>query len=298
MSVIDTIGSYKLKMNNMAGRIVFGNTVRFSDNLRGKVSQIQHRITTDADFEPPSTADLEELRDVGYLDLAEPFSADVVERAQDAFQRAIEDEQMSAVRGSGEYDGKVYSRYIRNVEENAPELYDLLTDDILDLVGAYLGSTFELEDKFETSNVAAWRNTHHPDHATDVPLVEKIGSGNWHCDRSPPDRIKLFVILSEVDENCGPLHLLSKAETKRIIGEYDFSDSKREEMGVPNGPVDEHANEIYRLVGAPGRAALANTVPCMHRAGLPSEGRHRDIVQFEFRVSSDHLTDQIPHASG
>jgi hypothetical protein len=295
MSIIDTIGDYKLKMNDTAGQIAFGNSVRFSDNFRGKMNKTRYRITSPSPYSPPSEINVGELKKVGFLNLGQPFPEQVVDEAQEAFERAIENEDTSAVRGSGEYEGKEYSKYITNIEENAPVLYEFLNDDILKTVGTYLGSTFKLEEKFDNSYVAAWQNFNHPNHAPNVPVIEKIGSGNWHCDRSQPDRIKLFVVLSDVDEGCGPFHILSKAETKRMVKEHGYTNKKRETMGAPNGYIDTHASEIKRLTGASGTAAFADTVECLHRAGLPEEGRHRNLIQFEFKASSTHITEQIPN---
>jgi len=272
---------------------VFNNTVRFSDNLRGKINQKRYHIISPFEHEP-SVFDLEELQNIGFLNIGNPFQDNVVSEAEDAFERAIEDDATSAVRGDGECEGKVYSRYIKNPEENAPVFYQFLTDEVLEMVGAYLGSTFELEEKFDSSYVAAWQNYHHPNHAPDVPLIDKIGSGNWHCDRSPPDRVKLFVLLSDVDENCGPFHILSKADTRRMVKEYGFANNRRETMGAPGGYIDEWADSVKRLTGVPGTAAFANTVECMHRAGLPEEGCHRNLLQFEFKASSTHITEQLP----
>jgi hypothetical protein len=194
--------------------------------------------------DPPSKWNLEKLKGTGFLNINQPFPEELVTEAKEAFENAIENESISAVRGNGKCNGKVYSKYIKNPEENTPIFYDFLTEDVIQMVGAYLGSTFKLEEKFDNSYVAAWHNFHHPDHATDVPLVEKLGSGNWHCDRSQPDRIKLFVLLSDVDGNCGPFHIIPRSETKRMIKKLGFADHRRETMGAPGGYVDDWAKYI------------------------------------------------------
>lgn len=294
MGLTDKLGDYKLRANDYAGRMVFGNSVRFSDNVLGRVNRFRSRVSSDVGYSANGSGHIDDLRELSYAELGTPYPQELLAEVRSAFEAAIEDDDKTEVRGTGEYEGTTYSKNIARPREHAPVFFELLTDEVLDLVGRYFRSNVELVHANPDNYVSAWRNIHIPDH-----VVDKIGiSGYWHCDRQPADRLKLFVYASDVDTDCGPFTLVTRPETKRLVRKYGYSEARRNELGAPGGFVREHAVTIDRLTGPAGTAALCNTQECLHRAGIPAEGRHRDLIQFQFRASSTPLEEQLDRILG
>lgn len=46
---------------------------------------------------------------------------------------------------------------------------------------------------------------------------------------------------------------------------------------------------VTKAIGSSGTSLLVNTELCLHRAGIPSHGRFRDIIQFRFLPSKKTL---------
>jgi hypothetical protein len=94
------------------------------------------------------------------------------------------------------------------------------------------------------------------------------------------------VNLSNVTEEHGPLHVVSRSDTKSLVGmRFD-----REEEGLP-GHIVESECDVIKLTGKAGSAAIANSNLCLHRADNPSKGNHRDLAMLVFNPSSDPCGD-------
>jgi hypothetical protein len=91
-----------------------------------------------------------------------------------------------------------------------------------------------------------------------------------------------------VGEECGPLHYICREETKKVYksieGRFD-----RKEHGVPNRYVEERA-KVRKFTGSAGDAILCNTNTNLHRAGNPSEGRHRDLLTIQLTTAAEQST--------
>ncbi|MDP6371292.1 MAG: hypothetical protein QF634_02145 [Vicinamibacterales bacterium] len=122
--------------------------------------------------------------------------------------------------------------------------------------------------------VTCWRNFHIPPALAEA---REVGySHYWHNDAQAIHTIKLFVALSDVDEQDGPLHVLPMDVSRRVMN-WRFSRKRVRHAERLNAGAS-------RMVGPRGTATLGNATLCLHRAGIPAPGRHRDMLQFLFKA--------------
>tara|TARA_B100000902_G_scaffold389404_1_gene436483 strand:+ start:899 stop:1747 length:849 start_codon:yes stop_codon:yes gene_type:complete len=97
---------------------------------------------------------------------------------------------------------------------------------------------------------------------------------NFHCDHYKKTMVKLFINLDEVKIENGPLEIFTKKNTKKMI---DNGYINRNNYGNSNKLIEERKNK-YLNTGPAGNALLCATTECLHRASIPDEGYHRDIM--------------------
>ena len=71
-----------------------------------------------------------------------------------------------------------------------------------------------------------------------------IGSWNYHCDYDPPFKIKIFIYLSDVDENKAPFEIIFHPEKKIYPKMIPFGD-KLWEWGLINVNFDQNIDKPY-----------------------------------------------------
>jgi hypothetical protein len=113
-----------------------------------------------------------------------------------------------------------------------------------------------------------------------------VFSNYWHADPHTTDHVKLFVYLNDVTEDHGPFHTITTDESVRVTRSY-----RRERDGIPNGYVEDTVDDVNRFMGPRGSTALCNTQTNLHRAGIPDEGNHRDLLQMVFAPTAEPLAD-------
>lgn len=217
-----------------------------------------------------------ELKTKGFLKLGRVFNDSVIEVIRSKFNHMIDDDKYSFA--SSEYLGKVYNRQIRYNPSPIPELANLLTSDMISLLEALYGGHFQVK------RVTASRNYHIP---PEILSKKELLSSNWHCDRNPIQLWKLFVLLLDVTDENGPTHIQSKERTKELIKKGFGS---RADYKLPVEALED-TNYVVKLTGPPGTVMIANTELCLHRAGVPTAGKTRDLVMFQFEPSSQPLMD-------
>lgn len=257
------------RANKKIGRTVFKNTNGVINNAAGRSKIAKARLLSD--YESRGNDDADGLKSQGYVDLGQIVDADTIGSIQNQYEELLDSAHAYPLR---EYDGEVYSRAISRIHERIPELGELLTDEVRDIVRDYYGSYIGVK------HLHAWRNYHAPEN---ILRETEIYSDSWHCDGMVTDVVKLFVNLSDVTEADGPFHILSRDYSKKLINEgYERN---REQM--PDEFVDE--NYVNKATGPAGTGMVCTTWNCFHRAGHIEEGHTRDIVQFQFVPSSEPL---------
>ncbi len=257
------------KVDESAGKKLFGNTVGLSRNVLGQFSQNLNKKNIG------KTSFLaEKLLDKQYLTVGKPFDALLMNKIKERYDKMIRDNNYSFV--VSEYEGKEYQRFIKFAIKNIPELKKLLTDEIVDIIEGYYGSHFKV------IRVSCWRNYHIP---TEIEDKNELFSNKWHCDKRSTKLLKLFVNLSDITEKDGPFHVQSKQQTKELM-QKGFN--SRADYNIPTD-VLEDPQHVVKAIGKSGSVFFSNTQFCLHKAGNPDEGKYRDMIQWIFEPSRKPL---------
>lgn len=232
-----------------------------------------------SDYQPSGSniQDVDRLAKQGYLPLNEPYEDEMISNISEKFDSLVKEDQN--LTNSNEYKKELFGNDLINY---LPEITQLLSDDILQIVQDYYGAYCQVRA------IRAYRTYHIP-----KEVSEEVYNEYWHTDGKTTDHLKLFVNLSKVNESDGPLHLIPKRDVETIANELGGFDSSKD--GVSNEVVTQYG-DITKLTGGPGSAMLANTNKLLHRAGVPDKGHHRDFVQFYFapatRPKNEYLHDE------
>ena len=251
-------------------RHLVDSPIGYSFHLAGKYRQkaAQRALGNARIRTPGGTA--RQLREFGAAPKVSGYDSALIAEIQRSFQARIKDEATSVARSSKNYrGGQEISREIPRPMDNVPLLAELIDGDTREVMEDYYGAYFDI------FWVMLWRNYHVP--PSQSKEVEAF-SNWWHFDLRPTDIAKLFVNLSDVEEDCGPFHIISYPRSRELVQK---GYNNRENYGLPDSVMDDPAH-IVKAVGPAGTGLFSNTELCLHRAGIPAPGKSRDIVQFQF----------------
>ncbi len=243
------------------GKRVFRNPTQISEQFRGRYFRMRAML---GGMYPDPDGKGAQARRLGYLPLGRIVSAEQMQPLQKKLDAALSVERPDDFH----FMGSIATRSLFFARNEIPELMSLLTPQVLDAVRQYYRSNFRLY------NVSAWRNWHIPP----TPLAEEAYSNNWHTDSRRIDMLKVFITGTDVSEEDGPTHVLSREWTKEVV-RRGFN--HRRDYGLPVDEI-ENPQHMVKLTGPAGTALLCNTNLCFHRAGVVGEGRHRDLIEFRF----------------
>jgi len=217
---------------------------------------------------------LGELEETGFL-VANPHDYSIqfqetLEKAMSAASSLIDDDIQNLVGGK---------KYLLNLDlTKAPKtevqiMYNFFCrPEIESLASAYLGEkALMVELKILISPAVA--------------LPHHDGSQLWHSDFDDVSNLKLFVFLEDVTEDSGPLEVLSKSLSGRLMKDWGYLWGKR---GVSHNDAivpSEHQHKSVSLVGRAGSIAFVDSVQCLHR-GSRNPKRTRKILYATFNTRS------------
>jgi len=216
------------------------------------------------------------LAERGFVDLGPTFDESLIDRIQSKFDSLIENDDLLLDWNPDGYDQTFVKAIGNELVEHIPEVAQFITPEVGSLIEQRYGSYFQVRQCY------AYRNYQVP-----PDIGEEIYANYWHIDAQTSDHLKLFVNLTDVTEDDGPLHLISYEDTSDLARKKVSWDRQRD--GVPNEVVETNA-DITKFTGPRGSAMLANTYRTFHRAGVPAEGRTRDLFQFVLAPASEPLT--------
>jgi hypothetical protein len=215
------------------------------------------------------------FKNLGYATKEVPYDSKLVARIKELYLTKIEDPQFSQVKKGRNFDSPiVVSREIKSPIIAIPELAELIDKEVKATIENYY------ESYFGVGGVEAWRTYHIPE---SLRSQGEAYSNWWHFDSRPIDNTKLFVNLCDVNDDVGPFHMIPARRSRELVRE-GYTNRK---VGLPVNEVKE--NKIIKANGPAGAALFCNTELCLHKAGVPSEGRYRDILQFRFLPSGTPL---------
>lgn len=182
----------------------------------------------------------------GHVDLEESF---------------IFDEARAKDRGAKAPDGRYYSKYYNLGWSELPKDIKAKIRSYDSVIRMYLGDDYLINDGL------VWRNMSIPPEFKGSELF----SQHWHYDKVVDFRnIQLFVLLHDTNGEDGPFEYVSEPDEHSIMP----SVLKRTNMDV--------GVKTAKLTGKRGDCFLFSTGSTPHRAGIPAEGRHRDIFSIAF----------------
>ena len=105
----------------------------------------------------------------------------------------------------------------------------------------------------------------------------------FHCDYYTMNYFKLFINLQDISLDHGPLTFYSIEGTKKFVSKSDYRDR--------NFYNDLSLNNEIKNCGKLGDSLVLNTPQCIHRAGIPKFGKHRDVLFVNFVAVPEKIDD-------
>ena len=124
--------------------------------------------------------------------------------------------------------------------------------------------------KIAVANIKIQRNFH-----INEKIDKEVYSENYHADAYVYNHFKLFINLTDVTIDQGPLHIYSKKSTKKFMKVTKYKDRN-------NYHNSELQEQLFCNVGKIGESLIANTTECVHKAGFVKKGFKRDILFVTF----------------
>jgi len=243
------------RLDYSLGKSLFGNTVGLQNNLSGSLKSFGG---------DPKSAEAKELQNKGFYKLGQIYDDSFIDLLKNKFNNMIEDDKYSFA--NAKYGDLVFSRQLKNEPCPIPEFSKLLNSHIKNLMSDYFGGNFQVK------RIVAARNYHIP---PEIQAKREFISDHWHNDNRDIDSYwKAFILLSDVTEDDGPLHLQTRERTKELI---KMKFGTRDNYNLP----DEVLNDpkyIVKHIGPPGAVIIGNPPLCFHKAGIPAPGHFRDMI--------------------
>lgn len=119
--------------------------------------------------------------------------------------------------------------------------------------------------------------------------LNRNSAHHFHMDPEDVISFKVFIHLTDVDEDCGPLHVLPANLTEKVLKAVDY----RGIGYIPDEKVDDLVglDNAIRFVGRAGTVALADTTRCLHFGGRPrAAGKPvRDMLVYQYLLPTSLL---------
>ena len=111
----------------------------------------------------------------------------------------------------------------------------------------------------------------------------------FHLDPEDVISFKVFVHLTDVDDDCGPFHALPADRTQQIIDAVGYRGINR----LTDQQIDRLAgwDSVVKVVGPAGTVAFADTTRCLHFGGRPrAPGKPlRDMLVYQYLLPTSLL---------
>jgi len=256
------------------GRQVFGNTASFTKNFEGGFRKKMIYLGQDSKknlHRKPSEFEL-----TGYYKLKKSIDNSIMTEILSKHQNMIEDDEYSFPGPT--YKGKYYTRHLKRPYRDIPEFSKLLTHEIIETLEEYYHGYFKVE------LIECGRNYSVP---LDVQKEKEFFSSRWHNDRQRTYYTKLFVNLSDVTDNDGPSHIMTRSRTTQLL-KMGFKNRVNYNLPIE---VVEDKKYLFKGTGTIGTAYLCNPQLCFHRAGMPAPNHQRDLITLRFEPSKTPLQD-------
>ena len=258
------------RVDDLAGKKLFGNTVGFKRNFTGS-KELSKGKKSNLENDNHLAFELQQNQ---FLLLSNFYDCSLIDDVRNQYDQLIEDDdtsiQLSVV------DGTCYSRHVMEPLSNLPIIKKFIDEKIMKILSDFYGRNFMVKQ------VNCFRNYHVPQ---EIASKYEMFADHWHCDRRNISEIKLFVCLRDVTAKDGPFHVQTLERTKQLMklgfGTRDNYKLSKDEL--------ENPQFMKRGIGSSGTAYFANANLCLHKAGIPESGHFRDLINFVFVPADDPL---------
>ena len=258
-------------LNVKVGRKLFYNDGGVISNVIGRyVKNRDSKNSKKLGFHCKQSPFVEDLKDRGFAVVDRTASEAAMASLAETWGRWASDQETPK-------DGRLQLSSVdfsETVNELLPMLRQLITKEVEDTLESYFVSYTRI------FNFHIYRNTK----ALNVSGADSYGAtGHWHTDGSTSESIKLFFMLSDINANNGPMEILSRTDTRKVVqsNKFFFPDKKGHTVRYIG---DEC--KITSLQGKRGSSFYALTNDVLHRATVPNEGEFRDLIVFYITSSS------------
>ena len=252
-------------------RVIFGNTTGFRQNFYGSLNSGYHRLFGKRTTRYAVDAEIHQMA-AGLRENDIALANDWLDARTLA---SVRDQILPLAEKMGEKGAYITTLEGKDIEENVPQAFEFLTDRVAAVAEAYFGSSFQIGGM-------SFRLTQHvPD---DVLRKVEVYSNRWHFDSVPTSQLAVFVILNDISTADGPTAALPLSASKDVVGHgYRYRNTMDDKM---LRAIEEHPSKA-EFVGPAGTVLFANTATCLHRAGIPEPGRHREWLEFRLYPCRD-----------
>ncbi len=255
-------------LNIFAGHKIYGNDSGFIANYVGNLVIKRSRVNKSKSINQQIVKKGIHLKEKGYAFLDLNIERETISEINEEFRKEIKQMTVPA-------DGRLEISSInnKNFYNKLASTKNVFNSEIIQILEYYYQASFKLLNThiYRTINISKDDGQ------------EAFGSTEyWHNDSSTVDSLKLFILLNDTDEKNGPMHLIDKNDTRKII-KNGFSKYKE---GVSNGVIENKCN-VIKFVGNAGSALIADTNVCLHRGDIPEPSFYRDMLVFYLSVSDN-----------
>ncbi len=245
-------------------RRVYGNLSGFRQNLYGSIDTGLHRLAgrshRPASCGTETLAQAKALREHGVAKMSGWIDPATITTLR------------TSVLAAAETAGSNPSEYMTLLEshafaEHTPEVFNIFNARVSNFLEHYFGGPFLV-------NSGSFRLTRHV--PADVLEQGEVYSDRWHTDSGPTSMLAIFVLLSDLGPDGGPTSALDIPATKDVVRQGYAS---RKETGQMTTQL-ENSPAWVEMTGPAGTIMFVNVARCLHRAGIPEEGKHREWLQF------------------
>jgi len=253
-------------------RFYYGNDAGFLNNFRAKKELKFLQRVTQLDQHKDK---FNQFIDQGYLTVPNHYEDNLIHTIKRKYEQLIKDENRSL------FIGPRIKHALRAIKEpviDIPELQNLLSQQVQEHIRSYYKTNFQV------LHIRCWR-TYHIDQKY---AKQDVYSNLWHNDPFPITLLRYFVYLSDgVNEKTGALHLHSISNTQKIMRTGYLR--RRAIIGQAAKIIDD-PKHIIIFSGNMGDGCLMNPQLCLHRAGIPENGKYRDMIQFTLAPAEKPLS--------
>lgn len=252
-----------------ASRRMFGNTAGLLQNIVGKTAVYARRVYPNViSFDHSDAVHVRQMHEQGFAKVSGMYDGQDFGSLKSKVIKALDAHEKTAE--------NPYNTFIRNPHVEIPELFELANERIVNYARDYFRSHVVVSD------IMPYRTKFVPKKVIESTKGD-IYSNRWHCDTCRTSILTFFVLLTDVAEDDGPFHFISKPDTRIVTnnGAYNHrDDSEKLEQYLR----DKEPQMIRKFTGKAGDVVFFNTSESLHRAELiRKRGGKRDMVRIDLR---------------